>query len=220
MPLPSKLYLSFRGGGEFYPDDLGADFPNNRDKVWGTLVTVVSFTNGNWSDSNPDNACQPGDVLQFGGPAEFGDVTYASHFTAVVRTVDGSNRPATVFQQNFNRVRTVQNAAINLQQLTNGWVRIYRPVTRVDVLGTWKFTVVNNSSSAQNYTIMYDITTVSVLAATAANSHGSYFVHKVTTDGAVPCVVNNDNTIYVETAKGNEIYNTDDGSLGVRQLAQ
>ena len=32
--------------------------------------------------------------------------------------------------------------------------------------------------------------------------------------------VNGDNTIYLETGKGNEIYNGDDGALDLRQLDQ
>ena len=206
-------------GAEFCPDDLGADFPGEGDHVWGTLVTVISVADGNWSDSNPANACQPGDVMQFGGSAIVGSVSYPVHFTVVVQTVSGErHRPSAVYQQNLGGVRTVQSAAINLKQLSTGWVRIYRPTARVDATNTWKFTVVNNSSTPQAFTVMFDITTVSSMAATAANSNGSFFVFKVTTDGTVPCVVNNDNTIYVETAKGNEIYNTDDGGLGIRQI--
>ncbi len=207
-------------GGEFYPGDLGADYPGVGDRVWGTVVTVIRFVDGSVTDSNPDNPCQPGDILQFGGPASFGDVTYPSNFTAVIRKCDGTNRSVTVYQQNFNRVRVVQSASVNLNQLTDGWVRIYRPKARVDVLGTWKFTVVNNASTSQTFTIMYDITTVARLTATASNTYGSYSIHKVTTDGAVPCVVNNDNTIYVETAKANEIYTAVDGGFAFRQLAQ
>lgn len=208
------------GGGEFYPDDLGADFPGTGDKVWGTLVKVISYDNGTWSDSSPDNPCLPGDVIQFGGNAVIGAVAYPANFTAVVQSVNSSGRPSAVFQQNLAGVRTVQSAVIHTKQLTAGWLRIYRPVTRIDEVGTWKFTVVNNVASSKVYTIMIDIDTISTVTATGANTAGSYFVHKITNDTIVPCVVNDDNTVYVETSKGNEICNLDDGSVGLQQLAQ
>jgi len=207
-------------GGEFYPGDLGADFPGDGDKVWGTLVTVISITDSGWTDSNPDNTCQSGDVLQFGGSAVIGETTYPAQFTAVVKSVNGSSRPSTVFVQNKSQVRTVQSSSINVKRLSAGWIRIYRPVTRVDAVGTWKFTVVNNSTTLQNYVIMVDVDTVSTQSASAANTAGSYFVHKISTDSLVPCVVNGDNTIYVETGKANEIYSAADGSLAVRQVDQ
>ena len=208
-------------GGEFCPSDLGADSPGSGDTVWGTLVTTISVSNGNWSDSNPGNPCLPGDVIQWGGQATVGNMSYPVHFTTVVQAVGGgSGRPSSIFQQNFNQVRTVQVAQIDLTQLSTGWACIYRPVARVDEPTTWKFTVVNNAPTSQTFTVMYGITTVSTITATAANTSGSFFVFQVTTDGSVPCVVNNDNTIYVEIAKGNEIFNSSDFGLGIDQLSQ
>ena len=206
------------GGGEFVPADLGTDNPGNGDKVWGTLVKVIKFENGTWSDSNPDNPCQPGDVMQFGGNAVISDVAYPAKFTAVVKTINSNGRPSLVYQQNFAGVRTVQSAVIHTKQLTAGWIRIYRPVTRVDEVGTWKFTVVNNVANPRVYVIMIDVDTVSTVTATAANTAGSFFIHKITNDTIVPCVVHDDDTIYLETGKGNEIYIPVDGSETVRQL--
>lgn len=208
------------GGAEFYAGDLGADSPGDGDKVWGTLVTLIQITNGTWSDSTPDNPCQPGDVIQIGGNAIISGTTYPANFTAVVKTINSNNRPGSVFLQNLGGVRTVQTASLPVNRLTNGWVRIYRPVTRVDDVGTWKFSVVNNSSSSQVYTVMIDVDTVSTVTATAAGTSGSYMVHKITNDTIVPCVVNGDNTIYLETGKGNEIYTGDDGALDLRQIDQ
>ncbi len=206
-------------GGEFYPGDLGPNYPGDGDSVWGTLVTVIRVTDGVWYDSYPDSACQPGDVLQFGGSAKINDVSYPTRFTAVARTVNDKKRPSAVYQQNFNSVRTVKTAAIDVTQLSQGWIRIYRPIARVDADNSWKFTVVNNTPSSQPFTVMFGITTVSSQMASSANTSGSFYVFKITTDGTVPCVVNNDNTIYVETGKGNEIISTTSNTTGLGQLS-
>ena len=201
------------GGGEFDPVDLGANHSDG-DRVWGTLVTTIKADNGAVLDTYPDSACQPGDVMQFGGSAAIGDVSYPFRFTAVIRTVDSTNfRPTSLFRQNFGGDRTVQTAELDVSQLSNGWVRVYRPLARTDVLGTWKFTLVNNSATSQTYTIMNGIDVVSTVTAEPAGTNGSYRVFRVTTEAIVPCVVVEDNTLYVETAKGNEIFDT-----GIRQL--
>ncbi len=207
-------------GGEFYPGDLGLDYPGDGDSVWGTLVTVIRVTDGVWLDVSPGNASQPGDILQFGGSAKINDVSYPTRFTAVTRTVNDRKRPSGVYQQNFGNVRSVKSASIDVTQLSQGWIRIYRPVPRVDTDNSWKFTVVNNTGSSQPFTVMFGITTVNTQTASSANTSGSFYVFKITTDGTVPCVVNNDNTIYVETGKGNEIFSTDSNSVGLRQLSQ
>ena len=75
-------------GGEFVPGDLGADSPGTGDYVWGTLVTVISYANKTWSDSNPTNACLPGDVIQYGGSAIMAGARFPSRHTSVVTTVD------------------------------------------------------------------------------------------------------------------------------------
>ena len=207
-------------GGEFYAPDIGADSPATGDYVWGTLVTTISFSTV-WTDSTPTAACLPGDVIQFGAGTKIGTATYTSRHTAVVQTVNTTkNRPTAVYQQNFGSVRTVKSATIDVTKLTAGWIRIYRPIARVDATNVWKFTVVNNATTAQTYTVMVGTTTVSTVSATAANTAGSFRVHKVTTTGTLPCVVNNANSIYVQNAKGDEIYNPTTSTFGIRQLTQ
>ena len=208
------------GGGEFYATDLGADSPATGDYVWGTLVTTISFSTV-WADSNPTSACLVGDVIQYGAGTKIGTATYTARHTSVVQTVNTTkNRPTAVYQQNFGSVRTVKSATIDVTQLTAGWIRIYRPKARVDGTNVWKFTVVNNATTSQTYTVMVGTTTVSTVSDTAANTAGSFKVHKVTTTGTVPAVVNNSNSIYVQNAKGDEIYNPTTSTLGIRQLAQ
>ena len=207
------------GGGEFYKTDLGADSPSTGDYVWGTLITTISYANSKWADSNPTSACLVGDVIQFGGGAKIGTATYATHHTAVVKTVESTkNRPSAVYQQNFNGVRTVQSAAIDVTKLTAGWIRIYRPKALVEPTNSWKFTVVNNATTAQSFTVMVGTSTIMTVSATAANTAGSFYTLTTTTTGTVPCVVNNGNSVFVQVAKGNEIYNPTSSTFGIRQL--
>ena len=207
-------------GGEFFAADIGADSPAAGDFVWGTLVTTISLVNKVRTDSTPTAACLPGDIIQYGTGTKIGTATYARH-TSVVQTVNTTaNRPTAVYQQNFGSVRTVKSATIDVTKLTAGWIRIYRPKARVDVTNVWKFTVVNNATTSQTYTVLVGTTTVSTVSATAANTAGSFRVHKVTTSGTLPCVVNGANSIYVANAKGDEIYNPTTSTFGIRQLAQ
>ncbi len=207
-------------GGEFYRSDLGADSPASGDYVWGSLITVISSSNSKWTDSNPAVACLPGDVIQFGAGTKIATASYPTRHTAVVQAVNTKQRPSAVFQQNFNAVRSVKTATIDVTKLTAGWIRIYRPIPRINAANTWKFTIVNNASTQQTYSLMAGTTTVGTVTVAAANTAASFYVHKVTTTGAIPSIVNNSNTIYVNNAKGDEIYNPTTSTFGIRQLAQ
>ena len=208
-------------GGEFIPTDLGADSPAAGDNVWGTLLTTVTF-NKVVTYSVPTAAILPGDIIQYGSGTKIGTATYARH-TSVVQTVNTAtaSRPTAVFQQNFGAVRTVKSATIDLTKLTAGWLRIYRPKARVDVVNKWKYTVVNNATTSQTYTIMVGTSTVSTVSLTAANTVGSFKIATVTTTGTVPALVlsSNGTSIYLANAKGDEIYNPTTSTFGLRQLA-
>jgi hypothetical protein len=209
-------------GAEFYPGDLGPDTPTSGDYVWGTLITVISYTNNVWSDSAPTVAVLPGDVIQYGGGAKFGKTLYPTRHTSVVQTVNAAtaNRPTAVFQQNFGGVRSVQCAAIDTTQLIGGWLRIYRPVPRQDAPNQWKVTVVNNSSSSQTYQVMVGTTSLGSVSATAANSSGSYFIHKLATDGTVPCIVlSSGPSLYLINGCEFAIYNLSKSKYGLQQLS-
>lgn len=206
-------------GGEFVPADLGVDSPNTGDKVWGTLVTVISCNNGNWTDSTPANACLPGDVIQLGS-AEFGPTSYPNRFTVVVAAVNQSGRPSSIFQQNFQGNRTVQKSGFDVTSLSSGWIRIYRPIQRIDRFNEWKFTVVNNSSSDLSFDVMVGIDTDSSFTLTSANTGGSYLVYSLTSDGTVPnLLLGNFTSFFVQTAKGNVITDSGDGPA-ISQLSK
>lgn len=199
-------------GGEFYPGDLGADSPGSGDRVWGTLVTVISNSNNSWSDSAPDAAVQPGDVIQYCGGVILGNAAYREHFTSVVQSVNSANRPATVYQQNFGDNPSVQVASIDTTNLVAGSLYIYRPINRIDAPNVWKFTVVNNTSKTQTYSVQVDINTVNRVT----GNGGSLISLKVETDGTVPAVVADTAYIYVENAKANEMYGS---FVALRQLS-
>ena len=211
-------------GGEFIPTDLGADSPAAGDYVWGTLLTTVTYVSSTVTYSVPTAAILPGDIIQYGSGTKIGTATYTARHTSVVKTVNTAtaSRPTAVFQQNFGAVRTVQSATIDLTKLTAGWLRIYRPKARVDVVNKWKYTVVNNATTSQTYTIVVGTSTVSTVTLTAANTAGSFKIATVTTTGTVPALVlgSNGTSIYLANAKGDEIYNPTTSTFAVRQLAQ
>lgn len=208
-------------GGEFVPADLGADAPATGDYVWGDLVTVITYANKKWTDASPGNPCQPGDIIQYGA-AKFGTTTFPTKHTSVVSTVNTTKyRPTAVYQQNFGGVRTVKSATIDVTKLTAGWIRIYRPRPRVDALNVWKFTTVNNTTTTQPYSIQMDTTVLSSVSPTAANTAASFRIHKITTDGTVPCLaLSNGSSMFVTIGKGFELYNPTTSTVSIRQLSQ
>ena len=80
------------GGGEFIPNYLGADSPSSGDYVWGTLVTVISYSNKTLSDSAPTVAVQVGDVIQYRNATISG--TLFAHHTSVVKSVTAGTSTA------------------------------------------------------------------------------------------------------------------------------
>lgn len=203
-------------GGEFVPAELGTDTPTDGDRVWGTLVTVITRTNETWSDSAPNQASQAGDVIQMGSAA-FGSTNCPEHFTTVVETVNAQGRPSSMYFQGWNGNRRVQKAAIDVTALSNGWMRIYRPLPRTDRPDEWKFTMVNNDVNNQSYEILVGIDSEGLYQPTAADTRSSFRIHWVRTDGTVPNVLSSSGGSYfLETTKAYEIYNSSSG-IGIRQ---
>ncbi len=198
------------GGGEFVPGDLGADSPNSGDRVWGDLVTVIAaHGNEGWSNSNSSADVLPGDVIQYGG-ARFGETWWPSKFTAVVAEVNQAGRPSSVYQQNKSGDEQVSLASIDVTNLSDGWLRIYRPKPREDAVNVWKFTTVNKSAIAQEYGVIVEITDVETVNSGEAGTAGSYRIHKITTDGTVPALLlDNGENMYVENGKAYEFLDGD-----------
>ncbi len=194
-------------GGEFFPGDLGANFPGAGDLVWGKLVTVISYSNKLTTDSAPTVAVLPGDIIQYCSSAKIGTSSFPKCHTSVVRTVNTAlaSRPTAVFQQNFGGVRTVKVASIDVTKLTAGSLRIYRPISRITATNVWKFTVVNNVATSQTYSVIVGVSAVSTINLTTANTASSFRIHKVITTGTVPAVISGAASIFASNAKGNAI---------------
>jgi hypothetical protein len=90
--------------------------------------------------------------------------------------------------------------------LTSGWMRIYRPTVRTDRPVEWKFTVVNNRPSTQEYDVLVGIDIASCNSVSTSNTYGSFRVHWMLSDGTVPNLLHHSGGSYfMETGKGYEI---------------
>lgn len=202
-------------GAEFVADDLGADAPAAGDRVWGTLVTEYSA--GMTAPST--NVCRPGDILQL-GDAQLNGKPCPAKFTAVVAEVETDGRPKKIFCQDFDGNRSVKIESLGVDQLDSGWMRVYRPKARIDRTDEWKITVVNNTTATQGYEVYAGVDVNATVQAAAANSAGSFFVHRVPTDGTVPNVYTaNGRSYFLEHGKAYELFTSTNG-VAIRQLAQ
>ena len=121
------------------------DAPGKGDYVWGKFVKEVIGAGNGGQDKNPNARCQVGDILQL-RDAKFANGRSSPHHTAIVATVDAKGYPTEVYEQNTNNRRLVTRAPMNILQLTNGWVRAYRPVAPV-FRNRFEFSLTNNSKS-------------------------------------------------------------------------
>lgn len=113
------------------------DKPGDGDYVWGRLVyTVEAGAKGaGIAETGKRAELQPGDVLQFRDTkfqGRKGRGTYtqtAAHHTAVVTGVEGKGAAAVVkvLHQNWGGKRFVIEETFQFGDLTEGWVRAYRP---------------------------------------------------------------------------------------------
>ena len=211
-------------GAEFVAVDLGADAPSPGDYVWGTLVKTVSITNGKWVDSDPSSKVQAGDIIQYRNTKFVypGSTSTAVQHTSVVASVNSAGSPKFVCEQNFGGVRTVRKNAIDLTKLTAGYVRIYRPKTRISVAGQTKFTITNNLTTSQTVSILVGTTSLGSFSLTSANSLTSYQIRWVTLTGTtlpVTLKLSNGQKIDLATGGGYEVYETTAGTAALRKLS-
>lgn len=101
-------------------------YPTPRDYVWGHQVLLVEATASGPRTSGHLQDVQPGDIAQFSnvraGRAHFG------HHTAIVSEI--SETRLAMIQQHVGGGHVVVEGAIRLDQLSNGWIRFYRPIPR------------------------------------------------------------------------------------------
>ena len=210
-------------GAEFISADLGPDAPAAGDYVWGTLVKSISIVNGRWTDSKPTNKLLPGDIIQYRNTRfvyPFSSSTATQH-TSIVAAVNAIGRATYVYEQNFNRIRSVRKNPIDLTKLVSGYLRIYRPKPIVNRAGQTKFSLTNNRPSNQTVTLLVGTTNLGSFPLTSANTLASYQTRWVTLTGTtlpVTLRLSNGVSLSVVKAGGYEIYTTAAGVAAIRKL--
>jgi hypothetical protein len=107
------------------------DSPNEEDYVWGDLVYSLEIKIGGRDEKKvPAMSIKPGDVIQLRNvrfQAQSSFMVYPHH-TAIVRSVKDGGKVLTVFEQNVAGKKIVMVKTFRLNELNNGWLRVYRPV--------------------------------------------------------------------------------------------
>ena len=120
------------------PQTAFADSPNKDDYVWGELVYLYGKNavgkddrEGALKDVQPGDIIQLRDAMFAGKAANGGTYTQQSpHHTSVVAEVKDKAKQVVVYEQNSNNVRVVMKNVYRLNDLRQGWIRIYRPVAK------------------------------------------------------------------------------------------
>jgi hypothetical protein len=186
------------------------------DYAWGAKLTGVVGTANGGLYRVPSARFQPGDVIQFTN-ARFRDGSRFPHHTAVVAAVDGNGRVTSVYQQNFGGNRTVTRNGLDLNQLIGGYVKVYRPLARVDLAGRSQFTIVNNTGAAVGVVERAGSAWASYTLG-KANQANSYQIRTWTTYGGVkPTIRVAGQTIAVEHGAAYEVYHTGSG-VSIRKI--
>jgi hypothetical protein len=124
----AEAALGAAGAQKRGPDDPGAG-----DYVWGKLVLRLERDKGKLTSSGKREEIKAGDVIQF-RDVQFqwrqGNRTYTMsmpHHTAVVVGVADKGRTVRVLHQNHAGKKTVQESTLRLDDLKEGWLRVYEP---------------------------------------------------------------------------------------------
>jgi hypothetical protein len=120
----------------------GQMFPNYQ---WGNIVCGYDITNGQQTifvgpvgkvaGTRTRANVQPGDIIQYENATfEYhfsGGFTRYSypHHTAIIEQVSGGGRSFKVLEQNVNETQIVVESTVNLDQMTTGTARIWRPIS-------------------------------------------------------------------------------------------
>jgi hypothetical protein len=112
----------------------GMDHPNPDDYTWGKLIFTLTAQLGAPKATGQYGNIAPGYVVQFREARFVGTVglkkttmTYPHH-TAIVEKVDRGGKVLHILHQNVDGKKTVVSSTLVLNNLTEGWIRIYEPV--------------------------------------------------------------------------------------------
>ena len=225
-------------GAAFTATDLGSDYPDQGDRMWGTPVKVLSYKNGTLADSNPENPVLAGDVLQYKG-AKFVYVTdsgrktttttvTANQHTSIVARVNPKTKlPVRVYEQNAPAAANVNNFlmtsnTIDLATLRAGWVFVYRPKSRIDDPVKYQISIVNNTSSIKVPTLKSGLKTVARVSldpTTTAASYTTVWANATTPKTGLSLVLPNGESISVTNAASYEIYKKPNGIVAIRKVS-
>jgi hypothetical protein len=111
----------------------GKDSPNADDYTWGELVFTLEATPKGQKATGKKADIKAGDVVQFRDTkwvtrsANVIKARFAPHHTAVVSRVQNQGGLLDVYEQNNNGQLKVAKGTLQLNALTEGWIRVYRP---------------------------------------------------------------------------------------------
>ncbi len=106
------------------------DSPKPGDYVWGEQVLLVEGVAGGSKLTGSIDDVRPGDIVQL-RDAKFPKAHF-SHHTAIVEAI--TPQRLTLLQENYRGERFVTRGTFRIDLLSEGWIRIYRPVPRRDSL--------------------------------------------------------------------------------------
>lgn len=186
-------------------------------------MKTITIVNGRWTDSSPASKLLPGDIIQYRN-TRFVYPTFtstASQHTSIVATVNTAGGATFVYEQNFNGIRSVRKNSIDLTKLVSGYLRIYRPKTRVNRTGQTKFSITNNRTLSQSVVLAVGTSNLGTLSLTSANTLASYQTRWVTLTGTtlpITLRLSNGASVSVINAGAYEIYTTSTGAAAIRKL--
>jgi hypothetical protein len=114
----------------------GRDSPNPGDYTWGDVVFILEQGIFGPQAAGESKDLLPGDVVQFRdtkfeGKRPDGKGTYSMtfpHHTGVVAAVADNGKAVKIYHQNYAGKRVVMDTTLRLDDLKEGWIRVYRPV--------------------------------------------------------------------------------------------
>jgi hypothetical protein len=112
----------------------GKDNPKEGDYVWGDRVYMLEATPTGLKHTGKLTDLKPGDVIQFRDTqwvVRSGNRTETMttpHHTAVIESVELKGERWKILHQNYNGKKEVMETVLIPASLTEGWVRVYRPL--------------------------------------------------------------------------------------------
>ena len=103
--------------------------PGVQDFVWGELLFVLEIKDGKRVRNPADAKPKAGDVIQY-RDAVFRSsrgILLLAHHTAIVGEVKATGE-LVVYEQNMNGKQEVTKGTLRPNELSGGWMRVYRPV--------------------------------------------------------------------------------------------